>query len=330
MDTSFSDQFLYVHRFSTSNIFKMDKICQLLLDLNNNCDYQIIDSFNSDELQDPTKIVLFLATSISDLQSLEQIKCRSVIKIIAYFLDHEEFKIVGNKNFRARLKSRGFQYIYPDRSVNSNRLDLVYPSYNKVFDTIYFKTIRNKFTLAYLGEDVEEYLQVDPSSKFAEITQIGYYLREMALNHADSLAGGIAVRFGRGFLTTASKTDKYRITPDRICYVENYSPHSNKVHVVGIYPPSSESALFYSCFQEFPDINVILHFHHKPITSGWQFDRYCTSNYIPYGTLAEADVVTAKLRETADFVIANAHGEFAFGSDFEGVKNTIDRIVNLL
>ena len=85
-----------------------------------------------------------------------------------------------------------------------------------------------------------------------------------------------------------------------------------------------------SCFQEFPDLNVILHFHHKPITCGGQFDHYRTKKYIPYGTLTEADIVTAKLQETADFVIANAHGEFAFGSDFDAVKNTIDRIVNLL
>jgi ribulose-5-phosphate 4-epimerase/fuculose-1-phosphate aldolase len=330
MDTNFADRLLYIYQFPTANIFKSDKICQFLLNFRIKLSYQIIDSLDAEELQDPTKIVLFLITSIADFKVLEQLKCRSAIKIIAYFLNHEEFKIVDDKNFRTTLKSRGFQYIYPDLSINNNRLDLVYPSCEKIYDTVYFKTIRNKFTFAYLGEDIENYLQVDPSLKFAEITQMGWYLRDMALDHADSLAGGIAIRFGRGFLTTASKTDKYRITPDRICYVESYIPHPDKIQVVGIYPPSSESALFYSCFQEFPDVNVILHFHHKPITVGEQFDRYRTSNYTSYGTWEEADIVTAKLRETADFVIANAHGEFAFGSDFEGVKTTIDRIVNLL
>jgi ribulose-5-phosphate 4-epimerase/fuculose-1-phosphate aldolase len=331
MNTSLSKRAIYAYQFPTNNIFKSDKICRLLSDLWKSCDYQTIDSLECENLQDPAGIILFIATSINDLQTLSRVKCpSSVIKIVAYFLDREEFKIVNEKKFRIDLKSRGFQYIYPDCSINNNRLDLIYCSCAKILDTVYFKTTRNKFTLSYLGKDVGEYLQVDPSSKFAEITQMGWYLRDMALDHADSLAGGIAVRFGSGFLTTASKTDKYRITPDRICYVESYSPQLNKVQVVGIDPPSSESALFYSCFQEFPNINVILHFHHKPITSGGQFDRYRTSNYIPYGTLAEADIVTAKLRETEDFVIANAHGEFAFGSDFEGVKNTIDRIVNLL
>jgi Class II Aldolase and Adducin N-terminal domain len=332
MNTSLNDPFLYIYQFSTTNIniFKSDKISQFLSDVNGQYFYQIINSSNASELQDPTKIVLFLVTSITDFRTLEQLKCRSAIKIIAYFLDREEFQIVDDKKFRATLKSRGFQYIYPDRAIDRNRLDLVYPSCDKIIDTIYFKTIRNKFGLSYLSDDIEEYLQVDPRSKFAEIVQMGWYLREMALNHADSFAGGIAVRFGQGFLTTATKTDKYRITPDRICYVESYSPHPNQIHVVGTAPPSSESALFHSCFQEFPDLNVILHFHHKPITCGWQFDRYRTSNYIPYGTLKEADTVTAKLRETEDFVVANAHGEFAFGSDFSAVKNTIDRIVNLL
>jgi Class II Aldolase and Adducin N-terminal domain len=326
-----NERSIYIYQFQTTNIFKLDKISQLLFDFGKKCDYQIVNSLGCDRLQDPLGIVLFIATSIDDLQALLQVKFpHSVIKIIAYFLDHEEFKIVDNKNFRLALKSRDFQYIYPDCSINNNRLDLIYCSCAKILDTVYFKTTRNKFTLTYLGEDIEEYLQVDPSSKFAEITQLGWHLRDMALNHADSLAGGIAVRFGRGFLTTASKTDKYRITPDRISYIENYIKDSNEVQVVGTYPPSSESALFYSCFQEFPDVNVILHFHLKSVTFGQQFDCYRTSNYTPYGTLKEADIVTAKLRETADFVIANSHGEFAFGSDLDAVKNTIDRIVNLL
>lgn len=330
MNISLNDPYLYIYQFPTTNILKSEKIRQLLLDINADYFYHIIDSSDLNELQDPMKKVLFLVTYIADLQAIERLKCRSVIKIIAYYLDREEFQIVDDKKFRAILKSRGFQYIYPDLTINNNRLDLIYPSCGKIIDTVYFKTIRNKFEINYLGDDIEEYLQVDPSSKFAEITQMGWYLRDMALNHADSLAGGIAVRFGQGFLTTATKTDKYRITPDRICYVESYSPHPNQIQVVGTCPPSSESALFYSCFQEFPDLNVILHFHHKPITIGEQFDRYRTSNYTSYGTWAEADIVTAKLRETADFVIANAHGEFAFGTDFDAAKNTIDRVVNLL
>ena len=244
MDTSLNDPFLYIFQFSTTNIFKSDKIAQFLSDISGEYFYQTIDSSNSSELQDPTKIVLFLVTSIADFRTLERLKCRSAVKIIAYFLDREEFQVVEDKKFRAILKSRGFQFIYPDRAIDRHRLDLVYPSCEKILDTIYFKTIRNKFGLSYLSDDIEAYLQVDPSSQFAEIVQMGWYLRDMSLNHEDSLAGGIAVRFGRGFLTTASKSDKYRITPDRICYVESYSPHPNQIQVVGTAPPSSESALF--------------------------------------------------------------------------------------
>jgi ribulose-5-phosphate 4-epimerase/fuculose-1-phosphate aldolase len=330
MNLSFSDRFIYIYQFSTPNIFKSDKIYQFLSNFKSSYNYQVINSLDSPKLQATTKPILFLATSIADLKTLEQLKCRSKIKIIAYFITHEEFKVISDDKFRIALKSRGFQYIYPDCAISSNRLDLIYPSCDKIYDTIYFKTIRNKFTVTYLGDDIEEYLQVDPSLQFAEITQMGWYLRDLALNHADSLAGGIAVRWGRGFLTTASTTDKYRITPDRICYVEIYDPQANTVRVVGTHPPSSESALFYSIFNTIPEIDVILHFHYKPITCGWKFDRYRTSNYTPYGTWAEADIVTAKLQETRDFVIANGHGEFAAGSDFESVKTTIDRILNLL
>jgi ribulose-5-phosphate 4-epimerase/fuculose-1-phosphate aldolase len=331
MNANFSDKFLYVHQFSTPNIFKSDKIYQFLLDFSKSFDYQIINSLDNLQIQTSTKPILFLVTSIADLETLERIKCRSTVKIIAYFLTHEEFNIVKSKEFRAALKSRGFQYICPDRAINNNRLDLIYPSCMKICDTVIFKTTRNKFSVTYLGDDIEEYLQLDPSTELSLMVRMGWYLREMNLNNSDSMAGGIAVRFESGFLVTASATDKYRIiTPERICYVEEYDPQSNRIRVIGKHPPSSETALFHSIFNIFPDTNVILHFHYKPISYGTQFDRYRTSNYTPYGTWEEAEIVTAKLQETRDFAIANSHGEFVIGTNFDAIKNTIDRIVNLL
>jgi ribulose-5-phosphate 4-epimerase/fuculose-1-phosphate aldolase len=331
MNANFSDKFLYVHQFSTPNIFKSDKIYQFLLDFSKSFDYQIINSLDNLQIQTSTKPILFLVTSIADLETLERIKCRSTVKIIAYFLTHEEFNIIKSKEFRAALKSRGFQYICPDRAINNNRLDLIYPSCMKICDTVTFKTTRNKFSVTYLGDDIEEYLQLDPSIEFSLMVRMGWYLREMNLNNSDSMAGGIAVRFGSGFLVTASATDKYRIiTPERICYVEEYDPQSNRIRVIEKHPPSSETALFHSIFNIFPDTNVILHFHYKPISYGTQFDRYRTSNYTPYGTWEEAEIVTAKLQETRDFAIANSHGEFVIGTNFDAIKNIIDRIVNLL
>ncbi len=331
MNASLENRALYIHQFSSNNIFKSDTIYRLLVDFRKVCQYQIIEDLDDTRLQDPAAILLFLVTSIDDFEVLKQCKYPdSTIKIVAYFLSAEHFAIVDAKNFRLPLKARGFQFIYPDLSIDRSRLDLIYPSCAKILDTAYFKTTRNKFILDFLSEDIERHTQIDPRAAIAEIIEIGWYLRDMSLNHADSLAGGIAIRFGSGFLTTASKTDKYRIAADCICYVERYLPRSNTVRVVGTKQPSSESALFHKIFLERPNTNTIVHFHHKPITFGQQFDRYRTASYTPYGTELEAQIVVEKLHSTSDFVVAAGHGEFAIGHDFDRVQDTLDRIVNLL
>jgi ribulose-5-phosphate 4-epimerase/fuculose-1-phosphate aldolase len=331
MLTSFENRAIYIYQFPCNNIFRSDTVYRFLVEFGNLCEYQVINDLSDDRLQDPTAILLFLVTSIDDFEVLKQQQySHSTIKIIAYFLSVEQFGIVDAKNFRVPLKARGFQFIYPDLSVDRSRLNLVYPSCAKIFDTVYFKTTRNKFNLESVGEDIEKYTQFDPSVAMAEMTEIGWYLRDMSLNHADSLAGGIAIRFGRGFLTTASKTDKYRITPERICYVDGYRTAANTVRMAGIHPPSSESALFAAIFQERPNIQTIVHFHYKPITFGSQFAKYRTDRYAPYGTELEAQTVVKKLYSTRDFAIACGHGEFAIGANFERVKDTLDRIVTLL
>lgn len=160
--------------------------------------------------------------------------------------------------------------------------------------------------------------------------EMGRYLRNRGLNHADSFAGGIALRFGKGILVTASYTDKYQIGSDRICYVENYLPERNQVQFVGNFPPSSESALAYLAFQHFPSANLILHFHYKPITCAPELNHYRTSKYASYGTLAEAEAVVEKLQETDDFAIAYGHGEFVIAPNFAEAQTTVDKILSLL
>jgi len=242
--------------------------------------------------------------------------------------DEPKFQQINLQSFRSPLKARGFYLVCPETFTPIN--GLIYPSYLKVFDTIYARTIRNKFKATFKGNDIATYTGLDPRSQIAEMKQIGWYLRNEALNHSDSFAGGIALRFGEGILVTASYTDKYQIESDRVCYVEKYIPEENEVYVVGNFPPSSESALSYLAFQEFPSSNLILHFHDKRMTCNPKLNHYRTSGYNSYGEPAEAIAVVDKLKETHNFAIAYGHGEFVLSSSFSEAKAVIARIQDLL
>lgn len=325
----FGDRNLLVYRFAANSELKSQQIDTFLEGLRELCDYRMIDSLDSNaDLQQSGAIALFLVSDISNFEVLRHLNCpESTLKIVAYFLTEGEFQQVDIKAFRSPLKARLFRLIYPDEF---NTSGLIYASHMKVFDTIYARTLRNKFDSIQIGNDITTYTQIDPRSAIADMKEMGWYLRDMGLNHADSFAGGIALRFGKGILVTASYTDKYQIERERICYVENYISEKNQVQVVGNFPPSSESSLSLLAFQEFPSANLILHFHYKPMTSTPKLSHYRTSRYASYGTLAEAEAVVEKLRETGDFAIAYGHGEFIMTSNFTQAKAVVDKILSLL
>lgn len=324
----FGDRTLYVYQFAANNELKSQQIDSFLERLRKLCDHRMLDSLNGADLHQPGAIALFLVATISDFEVLRSLSCpESTLKIVAYFLTEAEFEQIDVKSFRSPLKARLFHLIYPDEF---NTSGLIYASHMKVFDTIYARTIRNKFDVIQIGNDIATYTQIDPQSAIAEMKEMGWYLRDMGLNHADSFAGGIALRFGKGILVTASHTDKYQIESNRVCYVENYISEKNQVQVVGNFSPSSESALSYLAFQEFPSANLILHFHYKPMTSSSKLNHYRTSRYASYGTPAEAKAVVEKLRETGDFAIAYGHGEFILAPSFTEAKAVVDKMLNLL
>jgi ribulose-5-phosphate 4-epimerase/fuculose-1-phosphate aldolase len=325
---SFGDRNLLIYRFAANSELKAQQIDSFLERLRKLCDYRMLDSLNGADLYQSSAIALFLVASISDFEVLRSLSCpESTLKIVAYFLTEAEFDQIDVKSFRSPLKARLFHLVYPDEF---NTSGLIHASHIKVFDTIYARTIRNKFDVIQIGNDIATYTRIDPRSVIAEIKEMGWYLRDMGLNHADSFAGGIALRFGRGILVTASHTDKYQIESNRVCYIENYISEKNQVQVVGNFPPSSESALSYLAFQEFPSANLILHFHYKPMTSSPKLSHYRTSRYASYGTPAEAKNVVDKLRETGDFTIAYGHGEFIMTPSFIEAKAVVVKILNLL
>lgn len=318
-----------IYRFAINNAAKNNQVDVFLDGLATLCNYQLIDSSaNNPTPHQPKAVVLFLVTSLSDFEALRNINYPEFIpKIVSYFFTSAEFHAIDSIDFRRPFKARLFYLVYPDQEITG---DLIYASPIKVFDAIYVRTIRNKLCGTVLAHDIEAYTQINPQSAIAEMREIGWYLRDKGLNHSDSFAGALAIRFGKGAIINASKTDKYQISNNNICYVENYRPETNEIEYIGHCMPSSESLVTNLIFQEFPAINLLLHFHHKKMTNSPKLDFYKTSKYVSYSIVEEAKTIVEKLRETGNFVIAFGHGEFCFTENFAEARKVISKIQNLI
>lgn len=317
---------IFTYVFPTSDLVKIQMLSSFWLKFDTLCEYRPIYNFEDMGKLSTSSVIFFVVTNLADLDTLVQLKLpRSIVKIVAYFLTEPEFQQIDINTVRMPLKSRIFRLIYPDRS----SLGLRYPSAEKAVDTIYARTTRNKFNAVSLGNDIAAFTKIDPTNAIALITEMGWWMRNLGLNHADSAAGAIALRFGDGCLITASNTDKYHIG-DRVCYIADYQPEENIIHYVGDgYLPSSESGLVDHALRAFPSEDIILHFHYKPITFAPNLCQYRTAQYAIYGTLAEAEIVTAQFQQDK-FAIASGHGEFVLAANFDEAKAKIEGVLDLV
>ena len=328
---SLDNSSILIHLFNIQDSQKQKTINFFLKEIGSLCDYRIKDLVNYNNNLSQTNVIgLFIITNPNDFEILMSYSFSELtVKIITYFLNPQEFESINNPGLRSRLKALGFRLVCPETWDIS---DLVYASPLKVFDTIYMLTERNKFKfkIKNLGNSIQSYTNINPQAEIATIKQLGWLLRDRALNHSDSFSGGIALRFGKGALVTASRTDKYHIISDRICYVEDYNSQINEVSVAGELPPSSESGVFHEVFKRFPSSNIILHFHYKAMTCSSKLAQYKTLEYVTYGGATEAKVIADKFQETEDFAIAYGHGEFILAKDFSEVISVIDRVEKLI
>ena len=322
---SFDNWTLFIYRFAVNDLLKNNVIDSFLKNLSTVCDYQQLDSLEgSPKLHQPNTAVLFLVSSVSDFETLLEINYPDdVSKIITYVFTQSEYEKINEEKFRRPFKARFFYIIHPNKFTT----DLIYTCHIKVFDTLYVRTVRNKFRGSLIGKDIATFTQINPNPIIAKMRELGWYLREKKLNDSDSFAGAIAFRFGKGFIINASKTDKYNIERNRVCYVENYNHEKNEIKFIGDFMPSSESLVPYLVFQQFPQINIMLHFHYKPMSYSPELDFYRTEKYVSYGTMEEAEIITTKFRETEGIVVANGHGEFFIGTDFLAIKNDINKVL---
>ena len=188
----------------------------------------------------------------------------------------------------------------------------------RLIDTLICEDIRVKFPLE---QDSDDSLWQEAMDK--HLVDFQHCGKVVGLEYNNKLLdGSISMRFGSGFIVTASKTDKSKIKAEDLVVVTSVG---DVVKYQGKRMPSSESLLHHSVFSELPDTKVVVHPHCKLITEHPDLENVRTNYFIPYGTPELAKTVVLILKK-GNFAILRHHGEIVIGDNFGIALKTLEKI----
>ncbi|MFH1404263.1 MAG: class II aldolase/adducin family protein [Candidatus Altiarchaeota archaeon] len=181
----------------------------------------------------------------------------------------------------------------------------------------------------YVGRKFKtEFVQGDgPDPSLAgEIIGVGKRLNELGLTPEN--AGNISVRVGKGILITVGGVNKGELTGDDVVLVVGFDFHTARV--VGLKEPSSEVPMHWSIYEEFPEVNAVVHAHDmKAVENAVMLEREfgfkTTTSREAYGTRQQAMEVVEALRESR-YAIIRGHGVVCAGDSLE---EALDRVVRV-
>jgi L-fuculose-phosphate aldolase len=152
-------------------------------------------------------------------------------------------------------------------------------------------------------------------------------MRLLQYNMAPANGGNMSLRFGKGFLITASGCNLGCVEDDEVIYVEEFSLENKWVKYRGCCPPSSETFLHGLLYNEKADIQSVIHAHDEIATSmklSGVLDE--TEREEPYGTVELAQICLETFRKGKDIIVLKNHGYVAIGSS---LTQTTDIIINM-
>jgi len=152
--------------------------------------------------------------------------------------------------------------------------------------------------------------------------------------HQDGAYGNQSYRRGKSsFLITISGMIPVKpLVTDNFCHIKKYDSGNKVFFTEGKNPPSSESFLHNSIYQEYPDINTILHGHSSLLeTHAKTLNIPVTDSFYDYGTQELADSALRLIDDTTRFFILKNHGFVALGHDIDSTGIlTLDYLKKLI
>jgi hypothetical protein len=208
---------------------------------------------------------------------------------------------------QAKLRYRHrLNFLRPDE----NRCGRRVVSLQKLVDNAVCDTVRVK----YIPRRIEQPVRLRPSEiEYFRLASEVY--ERYRLFHREPTDGYMALRMGRDFAITATKTSKTGLDLSRISIVQDYDEDSNTLTYSGSYLPSSDSVEAAIVFRELEHVEALIHTHACDL---FTYNPRCVDRVVvpklPYGEPALGHSLAKALRDCPDgFVIMSEHGEVFAG-----------------
>ena len=223
----------------------------------------------------------------------------------------------------------GKVYIAP----NDEELELVQKLFKNSPNVVLLYSNTPNFVGDHLDRLIDTLVCEDVRVKFKASKQVSLDLWEKAVNqhwqefneagkilgatyNQKPMDGSLSMRTENGFLITATKTDKNNITKDDLTLVTSCDDESCTYQ--GHKLPSSETRLHANIYRAFPDTQVIVHSHHRPLTTKESLEHLRTQKFVAYGTKELSNAAVEKLKQTGQpIVILRHHGEIVMAKKFQ-------------
>ncbi len=122
--------------------------------------------------------------------------------------------------------------------------------------------------------------------------------------------GNLSFRTDRGSFIITGTCIGLKDTLGDDCFVEVHDCNitAKEIMITGIRPPSSESFMHFTIYQNRPDVQAIFHGHNQHITqNAAKLGIPETAEEVPYGTLELAESVK-EILGTHNFIVIKEHG----------------------
>ncbi|MBN2015143.1 MAG: class II aldolase/adducin family protein [Candidatus Altiarchaeota archaeon] len=169
--------------------------------------------------------------------------------------------------------------------------------------------VGRKFRTVFLERD----LRLDEST-LKEFLRVSRALASEDM--AEANAGNISVRESEGMLIKAGGRSFKELMREDIVKVVDYDEKTNTAKVCGRVEPSSETPMHWMIYQEFPEVNAVVHAHDQLVLKkqglAGELGITITKKKVSYGTLEQAREVVEALRKS-DYVLIRDHGSVSVG-----------------
>jgi L-fuculose-phosphate aldolase len=170
-----------------------------------------------------------------------------------------------------------------------------------------------KFTTVYKEKSAPQHPDLETLKDWCRL----FHEKGLAPPYPGGSYGNLSFRTERDSFIITGTCIGLKDTLGNDCFVEIHDCNilTKEILVTGTRPPSSETFMHYTIYQNRPDVQAIFHGHNRQITENAALLNIPeTAEEVPYGTVELAESVLSILGENRFFVI-KAHGFVSLGKD---------------